>query len=78
MRRRFETPAGERTVVVDRRSGSIPRDYVLEIVSPTGDSVGGIVEIQGSRWLARKDPEVHKALVEFREAQSASVPERPY
>lgn len=28
--------------------------------------------------IARKDPEVHKALVEFREAQSAAVPERPY
>ena len=28
--------------------------------------------------LARKDPEVAKALHEFREAQSAGVPERPY
>jgi len=28
--------------------------------------------------IARKDPEVRKALVEFREAQSAAVPERPY
>ena len=28
--------------------------------------------------LARKDPEVRKALVEFREAQAAAVPERPY
>jgi len=28
--------------------------------------------------IARKDPEVGKALVEFREAQSAAVPERPY
>ena len=28
--------------------------------------------------IARKDPAVAKALVEFREAQSAAVPERPY
>jgi 5-(carboxyamino)imidazole ribonucleotide mutase len=28
--------------------------------------------------IARKDPEVRKALIEFREAQSARVPERPY
>ncbi|MGI9590422.1 MAG: 5-(carboxyamino)imidazole ribonucleotide mutase [Myxococcota bacterium] len=28
--------------------------------------------------IARKDPEVRKALIEFREAQSAAVPERPY
>ncbi len=28
--------------------------------------------------IARKDPDVRKALIEFREAQSAAVPERPY
>jgi 5-(carboxyamino)imidazole ribonucleotide mutase len=28
--------------------------------------------------IARKDPAVRKALIEFREAQSAAVPERPY
>ena len=27
--------------------------------------------------IARKDPTVHKRLVEFREAQAAAVPERP-
>jgi hypothetical protein len=56
-RRRFEIPAGERTIVIDRRSGSVPREYVLEIIAPDGRAVTGTVEIQGSRWLSRKNPE---------------------
>lgn len=64
--KRFEARVGERTVVIDRRSGSIPRDYVLTILTPEGNTVTGTVEIQGSRWLSRKPieivpiaPEVH-------------------
>ena len=56
VRRRFEIPAGERRVVIDRRSGSIPRGYVLSIVAADGGAVTGSVEVQGSRWLFRRDP----------------------
>ena len=58
MRRTIEAPAGERTVVIDRRTGSIPREYVLEITGVDGSLITGSVEIQGSRWLSRKDPEI--------------------
>ena len=58
MRRRYEVPARERVRVVDRRSGSIPREYVLEIVGADGGPVTGTVEIHGSRWLFRTDPEI--------------------
>jgi hypothetical protein len=64
--RRFEVAAGERAVVIDRRSGSVPREYVLEIVGADGGPVGGTVEVQGSRWLSRKDPEVRPIAPEVR------------
>ena len=51
MRRTIEAPAGERTVVIDRRTGSIPREYVLEIAGADGAVITGTVEIQGSITL---------------------------
>lgn len=56
--RHFEIGAGERQVVIDRRSGSIPRRYVIEARSADGRPVGGTIEVQGSRWLFRSEPVV--------------------
>lgn len=49
--------AGERTRVVDRRSGSVPRRYVITVEAEDGAPVGGTIVVQGSRWLFRSDPE---------------------
>lgn len=57
-RKRFEVPAGERTRVVHRRSGSIPREYVIVTEQAGGGVPTGSVEVRGSRWLFRRPPTV--------------------
>jgi len=62
----FEIRAGEKKAVVDRRSGSVPREYVLTVLAAAGGAVTGSVEIQGSRWLSRKEPVIVPLAAEVR------------
>jgi hypothetical protein len=55
--------AGERTRVLHRFSSSIPQTFHFdtEPITP-GAVVSGTVEVHGSRWLFRKDPEIRPLL----------------
>ncbi|MCB2225012.1 MAG: hypothetical protein KQH83_12685 [Actinobacteria bacterium] len=52
-----DVQAGVRTRVIRTRTSSIPRTYRLTVEpAPGSGPVGGTVEVQGSRWLFRRDP----------------------
>ena len=44
--------------MIHRRSGSIPREYVIVTERVGGGPPSGTVEVRGSRWLFRRPPVV--------------------
>ena len=54
----FDVSAGERTKVFSRFSSSLVQTITIDVESVDGRPVSGTLEVQGSRWLFDKDPEV--------------------
>lgn len=53
----IKLPAGERTLVFRRISGSIPMDYQFQVSTENGETVSGTLEVQGSQWIFPKPVE---------------------
>lgn len=64
MGREISLKAGENYSVIKRRFSSVPLTYTFSAKSASGESPKGFVEVRGSRWVLRKNPERHPLAAE--------------